>query len=173
MSNSFRPAPLPGKAAPAATFVDLDSGPLSLDALLARADSRPTLLVFFKTSCPVCKLAWPYLQQLHLVRGDAVRVVGVCQNDAASARAFHAEYGKATFPLVLDPEPAFAASNAYGVESVPHHVLIEPDGIVSRVFSGWQKREMEELARQLAEKNHHPFIPVFAEGDPVPTFKPG
>jgi peroxiredoxin len=174
MSTSSRPAsPAPGQAAPAVTFVDPTGGPIDLDDVLTLGNGRPTLLVFFKSSCPVCKLAWPYLQKLHDVRSDAVRIVGVSQDDAPAARRFYADQGGATFGLLLDPEPKFTASNAFGVESVPHHVLIEPDGTIARLFSGWQRREMDELARLLADRNHFPFIPAIAEGDPVPSFKPG
>ena len=172
MSSS--PVPLaPGQAAPAISFSDAAGGSIDLSSVLALGSGRPTLLVFFKTSCPVCKLAWPYLQKLHLVRGDAVRIVGVSQDDAPAARRFYADNGGATFALLLDPAPRYTASNAFGVESVPLHVLIEPDGTIARLFMGWQRREMDELARQLADRNHLSFIPVIAESDPVPSFKPG
>src|ERR1019366_5285612 len=69
--------------------------------------------------------AWPYLQRLHRAYGaKAVHVVGVSQNDADSSRAYYADHGEATFDLLLDPEPTFAASNAFGVESVPHLRLL-------------------------------------------------
>lgn len=159
--------------APAARFVTPAGAPRSLDDLLAESGGRPTLLTFFKTSCPVCQLDWPYLERLHRSHGSALRVVGVSQNDAEASRRFFAQYGHATFDLVLDPEPAFAASNAYGVESVPHHVLVAPDGTVTQVFAGWSRKAMEELDRSLAARRGVPPAGVVPVDDPVAVFKPG
>src|SRR5205807_2560117 len=121
-----------------------------------------------KTSCPTCRLAWPYLQRLHeLYGGKGVRVAGVSQNDIESSRRFYAQYGAATFDLLLDPEPGFPASNAWGVEAVPHLVLVGPDRRVSRVRAGWSRKEMEALGRAVAEDHGLPVIPVIPPDDPV------
>ncbi|MGZ5427103.1 MAG: peroxiredoxin family protein, partial [Thermoanaerobaculia bacterium] len=125
-------------AAPRVRFRTTEGAALSTADVVARGHSLPVLLAFFKTSCPICQLTWPYLQRLHRAYGaKAVHVVGVSQNDADSSRAYYAEHGGATFDLLLDSEPTFAASNAFGVESVPHLVLLSPEGLVEDVFAGW------------------------------------
>ena len=43
------------------------------------------------------------------------------------------------------PNRAFSASNAFGVEAVPHLVLISPAGSLEEIFSGWSKAKMEDL----------------------------
>lgn len=101
-----------------------------------------------------------------------MHVVGVSQNDADSSRAYYAEHGGATFDLLLDSEPTFAASNAFGVESVPHLVLLSPEGLVEDVFAGWSKARMEALGARFAAKDV-PFMPVVPPGDPVRDFAPG
>ncbi len=161
-----------GGRAPDVALQTSDGRPLRVPDLLA-ADPRPLLLAFFKASCPTCKLTWPYLERLHRSYGGAVRVVGVSQNDAATADRFFAEFGAATFDLALDPEPAFRVSNAFDVDAVPHLVLLAPDGTVRAVFAGWQKAEMEGLARLLASESGLPLVPVVPPGDPVPAMKPG
>lgn len=139
--------------------------------VLAASGARPTLLVFFKTSCPVCQFDFPYLQKLHAAHGAALRVVGVGQNDLASAQRFYAQYGNANFDLLLDPEPAFEASNAFGVESVPHHVLVDPGGTVKKIYAGWSRAEMEGLDRAFASADSKPA--VITPQDRVPSFTPG
>ena len=130
------------RAAPKTGFVTAAGQSVSVGQLLEESGGLPVVLAFFKKTCPVCKLAWPYLQRLHAAYGGkAVRVVGVSQNDLASSRVFYAEYGPATFDLLLDPEPGFGASNAFDVDSVPHIVLLEPDGRMSRVFEGWDRKQ--------------------------------
>ena len=160
-------------AAPRVRFRTTEGAALSTPDVVARGRGLPVLLVFFKTSCPVCQLTWPYLERLHLSYGSkAVHVLGVSQNDAASSRAYYAEHGGATFDLILDPEPAFAASNAFGVESVPHLVLLSAEGRIEDVFAGWSKAGMEALGRQFAAKNV-PFMPIVPPGDPVRDSAPG
>ena len=100
-----------------------------------------------------------------------MHVVGVSQNDADSSRAYYADHGGATFDLLLDPEPTFAASNAFGVESVPHLVLLSSEGLVEDVFAGWSKARMEALGARFAKSV--PFMPVVPPGDPVRDSAPG
>ena len=37
-------------------------------------------------------------------------------------------------------------SNLYGISSVPTMFLVEPDGMISRVIEGWNRKDMEALA---------------------------
>jgi peroxiredoxin len=164
----------PGSRAPETTFRDLDGSPVTLPGLLERAAGLPLLLAFFKVSCPTCRLTWPYLQKLHdRYGGKAVHVVGVSQNDAAASRAYSSEFGRATFDLVLDAEPAFGASNAYGVEAVPHLVLVSPESTVLSVSAGWSRKDMEELGRVLAGRKAIPPRPFFDAADSVKDYQAG
>ncbi len=165
---------VPGTPAPAAVFVRPEGGTTATADLLAGADGLPLLLAFFKTSCPTCRLAWPYLQRLHgAYGGTAVRVVGVSQNGIEESRRFFEEWGKATFDLVADPEPRFAASNAFHVEAVPHLALISPAGILEEILAGWSKAKMEALGERLALARSLARVPVVPPGDPVAAFQAG
>ncbi len=164
----------PGRPAPAATFTRAGGGTVTTAGLLAETDGLPLLLVFFKVSCPTCKLSWPYVQSLHAAYGGrAVHVVGVSQNAAKESGEFFEEFGKATFDLVLDPEPRFEASNAFLVESVPHLALVSPAGILEDAFSGWSKAKMEALGARLAGGSSLARVPVVPPGDPVRDFQSG
>jgi peroxiredoxin len=164
----------PGSPAPSAAFARPGGGTVTTEGLLAEAHGLPLLLAFFKTSCPTCKLAWPYVQRLHAAYGGTgVRVVGVSQNGAAESEDFFEEFGKATFDLVLDPEPEFAASNAFHVEAVPHIVLVSSVGLFEEIFSGWSKERMEALGSRLAAGRSLARIPVVPPGDLVRDFQSG
>lgn len=166
--------PAPGKPAPAAIFVRPGGGSTTTADLLAGASGLPLLLAFFKVSCPTCRLTWPYLQRLHeAYGGTGVRVVGVSQNTAGESKRFFEEYGAARFDLVLDPEPDFAASNAFGVEAVPHFALVSPAGVLEDVFAGWSKAKMETLGASLAGARKVAKIPVVPPGDLVRDFQAG
>lgn len=167
-------APLPGRPAPAASFARTGGGAATTANLLADANGLPLLLAFFKVSCPTCRLAWPYLQRLHAAYGGKVlHVVGVSQNTADESREFFEEFGKATFDLVLDPEPRFEASNLFHVEAVPHLALVSPSGVLEEVFAGWSKAKMEALGERLAGRGGFPPVPVVPPGDPVRDFQAG
>jgi peroxiredoxin len=147
---------------------------LSTADVVGKGHGLRVLLAFFKTSCPICRLTWPYLQRLHeAYGGKTVHVVGVSQDDAVSSRAYYAANGGATFDLLLDPEPTFVASNAFGVEAVPHLVLLSPEGVALDVFAGWSKNRMEALALRLATAKAISFVPVVPPGDPVRDFAAG
>src|ERR1039458_2846678 len=111
--------------APNARFRTPEGALLSTADVVGKGHGLRVLLAFFKTSCPICRLTWPYLQRLHeAYGGKTVHVVGVSQDDAVSSRAYYAANGGATFELLLDPEPTFVASNAFGVEAVPPLALL-------------------------------------------------
>src|SRR6185369_13299597 len=150
-----------------------DGSTVTTGALLAESPELPLLLVFFKVSCPTCKLAWPFLERLHRAYGGrAVRVIGVAQDPAPEARAFFAEFGAASFELLLDPPP-YAASGAFDVESVPHLALAAPDGALETPFEGWSRRGLEELGARFASALGLDPTPLVADEDGVPAFKPG
>ena len=166
--------PRPGATAPDAPFLDAAGKKRSTRDVLVEARELPTLFAFFKVNCPTCQLTWPYMQRLHeLYGGKAVRVVGVCQNAAPEGAAYYRTYGGATFDLLVDPEPRFDASNAFGVEAVPHLVLVSPEGKVLRTLTGWSRREMEELGKEIAKAKGLAVTPVVPPDDPVRDFQAG
>jgi peroxiredoxin len=123
----------------------------------------PALVAFFKVTCPVCQLTFPFLGRIH---SPALAVCGISQNDAADTREFNREFGVA-FPVLLDSEDSgYPVSNAFGISSVPTMFLVEKDGSVSRVIEGWRKREIEWLGEKAGVK---PFRP----SDYVPEWKAG
>ena len=123
----------------------------------------PVLVTLFKVSCPVCQYTFPFLERLS--KSTNIQVVGISQDDAAATEEFRREFG-ITFPAWIDPAKGYPAGNAFGIESVPSMFLVQPDGKIAMAWSGWSKRDMEELGRIAGVK---PFGP----GDKVPDWKPG
>ena len=60
----------------------------------------PVLLAFFKITCPVCQLTFPFLERLHTA--GTLPIYGISQNDAEDTREFNQHFG-VTFPTLLDP----------------------------------------------------------------------
>ena len=127
----------------------------------------PVLVAFFKTTCPVCQLAFPFLDRIH--RGQAtpaVTIFGVSQDDAESTLEFTDEFG-VTFPILFDTaDSGYPASNAYGISHVPSLFLVEPDGVISWTMEGFEKKALETLGAKAG-------VATFTAGDQVPVFKAG
>jgi peroxiredoxin len=139
----------------------LSGGEASLREIAARG---PVLLAFFKVSCPVCQLTFPFLERLN--NAGILPVYGISQNGARDTRDFNEDFG-VTFPTLLDDEDeGFPASNAFGISSVPTLFLVERDGTISQVVEGWRKKEMEGLGAKAGAA-------VFRQGDNVPEWKAG
>ena len=83
-----------------------------------------------------------------------------------ATNAFNARFG-VTFPVLIDDSKAgYAVSNAYGISLVPSLFVIEPDGKVSKSFTGFSKSELESLGKRTG-------IAPFRPDDNVPEWKAG
>jgi peroxiredoxin len=150
-----------GSRAPDFVLARLDGGEAVLHDLVTNG---PLVLAFFKVNCPVCQLTFPFLERLHTA--GTIPIYGISQNDADDTLEFNRRFG-ITFPTLLDPEKdGFAASNAFGISSVPTLFLVEKDGTVSRIIEGWQKKAVEWLGNQAG-------MAPFRPGEFVPELKAG
>src|SRR5207302_3870423 len=103
-----------GGRAPEFRLARLDGGDATLQELIA---GGPVLLAFFKITCPICQMTFPFLERLHTA--GTLPIYGISQNDERGTRDFNQRFG-VTFPTLLDrDENDFAASNAFGISSVP------------------------------------------------------
>jgi peroxiredoxin len=150
-----------GARAPEFLLPRLDGGDVSLAEIAAHG---PALLAFFKISCPVCQLTFPFLERIY--QAGALPVYGISQNNARDTRDFAARY-RTTLPMLLDNEKSgFPVSNAYGISSVPTVFLIERDGSVAQTMLGWRKQEMGALSPAAG-------VSVIRPEDNVPEWKAG
>jgi len=159
-----------GGIAPGFLLEALDGKEYSLSALIERG---PVVAAFFKISCPVCQFTFPFLERLHKrYGGEGVTILGISQDEARSTTKFAKEYG-ATFPILIDDEDGYVVSNAYGLTSVPTIFLIETDGTVKVSGTGFDKKDLETIAAELAERKKISLTPLFRSDEVVPANKPG
>ena len=159
----------PGAEAPSFELPAADGGtPRSLDDLTAVG---PALLVFFKTGCPTCQLAFPVYAELERRYGDSVPVVAVSQDSLAKAVPWLEDKGFAGVVLD-DASGGYAVSDSYAVRSVPTLVLVD-DGMVVATSEAWDRDRANAWAQQLGEATGRYVSPVSREGDGLPVFKPG
>ena len=132
------------------------------------------MAAFFKISCPVCQFTFPFLERIYKRYGGGdVTFLGVSQDDARDTKDFAKNFG-VTFPMLLDPkEKNYAASNAYGLTSVPTIFLIGTDGTVRISSMGFDKKDLESIAAALAERKEIAPAALFRPDESVPAYKPG
>ena len=159
-----------GNIAPRFSLKSLDNKEYSLNTLMERG---PVVAAFFKISCPVCQFTFPFLERLHKrYGGDRATFLGISQDDAKSTNNFAKEYG-ITFPILIDDENGYVVSNAYGLTSVPTIFLIETDGTVKLSCMGFDKKDLETIAADLAERKKISLAPLFRPDEVIPANKPG
>jgi peroxiredoxin len=159
-----------GNRAPGFSLKSLDGKEHSLNDLLQRG---PLVAAFFKVSCPVCQFTFPFLERLHKrYGGDGVTFLGISQDDARDTKDFAKEFG-VTFPMLLDDEKGYIVSNAYGLTNVPTIFLIDTDGTVKVSSMGFDKKDLETIATELAQRRKIALAPLFRPDEVVPINKPG
>jgi peroxiredoxin len=164
------PALTSGVHAPDIELSFADGSKFSLGDALKKG---PVVAAFFKVSCPVCQMAFPYIQRLYQAYGKTgkLTMVSVSQDDAQDTKEFNREFG-VTMPALIDSK-GYPVSNAYGLTNVPTIFLISPEGEIERSIVSWSKADMEELNRKLAEISGVKPAELFHKGERVAEFKPG
>ena len=156
--------------APGFSLKALDNKEYSLTSLM---ENGPVVAAFFKISCPVCQFTFPFVERLYKrYGGDGVSFLGISQDDARATAKFAKEYGL-TFPMLIDDENDYVVSNAYGLTNVPTIFLIDTDGTVKVSSMGFDKKNFESIAANLAERKKVSLAPFFRTDEVVPANKPG
>ncbi len=164
------PALEAGVHAPDIQLSFVDGTKFSLDSALRKG---PVVAAFYKVSCPVCQLAFPYVERIFKAykASGKFTLVGVSQDEASDTQAFNREFG-VSFPVLLDAK-GYPVSNAYGLTNVPTIFLISPQREIVASLVSWSRAEMEELNQTLAKISGVPAAQIFTAADQVPVFRPG
>lgn len=168
----------PGSRAPAFSLEDLAGRPIAYNPTDARDSTRtrPTLLVFIKSSCPTCRWALPFYDRLHgVLRAAGAKMIVVAEDSPEEIAPLVAGL-QPDLTVVCEPEP-YAVSAAYGLVTVPTTFWIDAGGIVKASFVGFSRDELADVARRAAEgpgdgTGSAPEA-LFQDGEEIPAFRPG
>jgi len=149
-----------GVRAPSFTLPDIDTAAPVSDPW--RAASGPTVLVFFKATCPVCQMAAPKVAAL---AESGATVVAIGEDPHPTLIAYRDRWRQAV-PTLSEPAP-YRVSGAYGLVSVPSLVVVDADGTVVDSVIGWDRDEWNRVAVAAGGR------PVSAAGDGLPAYRPG
>jgi peroxiredoxin len=152
----------PGSPAPRFRLELLGGGEVDLADWLR---GGPVLLAFFKTTCPTCMLAFPYLERIHK-QAKGLRLLAISQDGAPATTRFHDEFGITLVTAIDLADKGYAVSNSYAITHVPSLFLVSTSGVIEWFSTGFSKPELEELGRLAGSE-------VFTARDRVPVWKPG
>jgi len=132
---------------------------------------KAAVLFFFKTSCPTCALAFPYLDRLdRAFPGEALRVAAVSQEPRALADEFARRCGVSV--AIID-DSGLEASRAFCIENVPTFVLVDAAGKVQDQFVGHDKQALNRFAASVADRSASPAPVIAPDDDGAPMMQPG
>ena len=158
-----------GARAPDFSLRGIDGETYSLSDALSRG---PVVLVFFKTTCGTCDLAFPYVNRLlDAYPGDGWSLWAVAQDPPAEAGRYASTFGM-TYPVLPDAD-GYAVSKAYDPPATPTLFLIDRGGDVVQETAGFSKADLNSLAAALAERLAAEPAVIAPAGDGNPDFKPG
>ena len=134
--------------------------------------SGPALLCFYKTDCPTCNLAFPFVETIHQAyRSAGLTVMGIGQDDADELNRFQAQHG-ATF-LQGSDAPPYPIFRSFDVAVTPTLILLGQHGQVLRSLQAWDRTQYNALSEHIASLAGVPVAVVSCEGDGAPPFRPG
>ena len=158
-----------GARAPDFSLKGTDGKSYTLASALARG---PVLLVFFKTSCWTCDLAFPYINRLKESYPDnGWSLWAVAQDTPQDAGRYAADYGM-TYPVLSDAD-GYTVSKAYDPPATPTLFLIDRAGRIAQQSAGFHKAELNSLSAGLAERLGVKPVVIAAADDGNPDVIPG
>lgn len=148
---------LPDGGGDKSPLVGTDPGDFSLPLLdgsqftLSKHKNRVVVLDFWASWCGPCVAALPELiEAMKPFSADSALLIGVNQAESPAVVKRFLEQRHWSLTTALDAEQKIGAR--FGVEGIPHTVVIAPDGKIAHVTTGYQRgggQKIAEVVRKL------------------------
>lgn len=132
---------------------------------------RPAVIVFGKTTCGTCDLAFPYVNRLAEAYPQDWTLWAILQDGMKDATAYARRNGIG-YPVLIDA-PAYEASVLYDPPATPTLFLVDADGRIDFTTYGFSKADVNELSARLAAMLNSAPVEIARSDDGKPAFKPG
>lgn len=115
---------------------------------LADYRGQVVLIDFWATWCPPCVESLPYLQSLHEDVGDRLTLIGVSVDRAAARSRVESmvEQFGITYLVGVNDDSRIAVE--YGASAIPTLVLVDQEGIIREVKTGFSAAAMDDLKQR-------------------------
>jgi peroxiredoxin len=135
--------------APAPDFsLPVQGAKVSGELSLASAHGKVRLIDFWATWCQPCRLSFPKYQELQQRYGERIAIFAISEDDDHQGIAgFAAETG-VNFHLLWDQTKAISAG--YSVEAMPTLFVVDQNGLVRHVHSGFREGDEDQIDAVIA-----------------------
>ena len=143
---------LTGQPAPGFKLQSLDGNPIALSELKGNV----VVLDFWATWCPPCRKSLPHLQKISAdssLKQKGLRVIAVNVREAKDKVQDFLKQNNYDFAVALDSDGA--TTEKYLIHGIPTTVVVDPAGLVQRVFIGFgdqSEKMMDEAIKTVLEK---------------------
>jgi thiol-disulfide isomerase/thioredoxin len=144
LSLSCRAAPGVGDIPPGIVGTDVDGRPVSL----ATDAGKAIVVTFWATWCPYCLKELPILEGIQKAAGaDQIRVIAVnIESREVFRKSTRALSG---LSLQFAHDTGREGSKAFGVDGIPHMVIIGRDGRIQRVYQGYNESQLDGIVADI------------------------
>jgi thiol-disulfide isomerase/thioredoxin len=105
------------------------------------------VVTFWASWCAPCRQEIVMLNKLQEVAKDSLRVVTVNIEDRQTFKEVTRQFYESKVTMANDPSKR--AHNAYGVNGIPHMVIIGKDGKIASVKRGYSEEALPGLLREI------------------------
>ena len=139
-------APKPGEPAP--EFAGRTSDGESIR--ISDYQGKVVVLSFWASWCGPCRKELPILEGIQQTAGkERIQVVAVNIEDGKTFRRLAPKM--ASLQLLVGSDTANEAQQAYGVNGIPHMVIIDKAGRILRVHRGYSEAGVDDVVKDLNE----------------------
>ncbi len=139
-------APKAGEPAPDFAGRTTEGKPISLSDY----QGKVVVLSFWASWCGPCRKELPILEGIQQTAGkERIQVVAVNIEDGNTFRRLAPKM--ASLQLLVGSDAANEAQRAYGVNGIPHMVIIDKAGRVLRVNRGYSEAGVDDVVKDLNE----------------------
>jgi len=106
------------------------------------------IVSFWASWCPPCRKEIPVLEQIQKAAGmENLRVFSINIESRENFRALRRALSKSAVTIINDPNNSISAR--YGVNGIPHMVIIGRDGKIASVHLGYDEKALPELVDEI------------------------
>ena len=135
----------PGATPHAELGVTLEGKPVTV----SEGAGKVQVVTFWATWCAPCLKEIPVLEALQRTVKDRLRVVAVNIEDRTQFRKALRAFSNSNFTITLAHDYNKASSTAYGVNGIPHMVIVGKDGKILNVHRGYNDEALEPLVAEI------------------------
>jgi thiol-disulfide isomerase/thioredoxin len=133
----------PGDVAPAHVGTTLDGAPV----LVSDFPGKVVIVSYWATWCSFCIKELAMLDAVQKSAGDQLQVLTVNIEPGYIFKKVAKKLGKLQVPLLYDPDRK--GRKAYGVEGIPHMIIVGKDGRVHSVNIGYTEDELDDVVTSI------------------------